>query len=235
MDRESGSSRQGDAPAAEPAPLLRPPSFGGEAADGRRWEFDFKNGVLVTNRTPIDAVFIGDSITHFWELNAYFRRFGLVVNRGIAGDKAHILARRFEADALQLRPRACVLLVGVNNTWGPGTPEEIPALVADSHRRMLAMARERNIPLLVGSLLPVGEGCEDYPRRNLLIRRINGRLRELCAESGAPYVDYHAAFAGPDGLTMREGLSDDGIHPHVIGYNRMAEVLTPFLQAALPG
>ena len=213
--------------------MLRPPAFGGEAADDRRWEFDFKNGVLVTNRTPVDAVFIGDSITHFWELNAYFHRFGLVVNRGIAGDKAHILAERFKADALQLRPRACVLLVGINNTWGPGTPEEIPSLVADSHRRMLEMAGEQGVSMLVGSLLPVGTGCEDYENRNRLIREINDSLRPLCREYGATYIDYHAAFAKEDGLTMREGLSDDGLHPHVIGYNRMAEVLTPFLETAL--
>jgi lysophospholipase L1-like esterase len=39
------------------------------------------------------------------------------------------------------------------------------------------------------------------------------------------YVDYHTALADADGVTLREGLADDGLHPHVLGYDIMAAVL----------
>ena len=43
------------------------------AADKKRKEFDIKNHALCyTNQKP-DFLFIGDSITEYWELNAYFR------------------------------------------------------------------------------------------------------------------------------------------------------------------
>lgn len=43
------------------------------AADKNRKEFDIKNHTLCyTNQRP-DFLFIGDSITEYWELNAYFR------------------------------------------------------------------------------------------------------------------------------------------------------------------
>ena len=83
------------------------------AADSRRVEFDTKNEVIVTNKVPVDFVFIGDSITHAWELNAYFGKMGrLILNRGIGGDTSEYLLRRFEADVLQLKPKYCVMLIG---------------------------------------------------------------------------------------------------------------------------
>lgn len=48
--------------------MIRPPLFGnGAAADSRRWEFDLKNKILLTNKTPVDVVSIGDSITQMRE------------------------------------------------------------------------------------------------------------------------------------------------------------------------
>ena len=224
----------------KPADMIRPPFFeNGAASDNRRWEFDFKNGVLITNRTPVDVVFIGDSITHFWELNAYFRRFGLVVNRGIGGDVADILVQRFEGDALQLKPHVCVAMVGINNTWclddpeHPADPDDVFTLVTDSYRRMLEMAKEYRVPLLFCSVLPVGDRSESGRRRNRLVLRINQKLKVLCEEFGVTYVDYHSAVVDKDGLTMLDGLSDDTLHPHVIGYNRMAAVITPLLEKVL--
>ena len=223
---------------AKPAEMIRPPLFGdGAAADTRRMEFDLQNGVLVTNHTPVDVVFIGDSITHFWEVNAYFHRFGLVINRGIGGDVAHILARRFEGDVIQLHPRACVIMVGINNTWcldDPATDEgDVLRLVADSYRRMLDMARDNGVKMLVCSVMPIGISNENDRRRNRLVVRINAALEDLCGEYGATYVDYYHAMADEDGEALLPGLSDDNVHPHVIGYNRMAAVLTPLLEQAL--
>lgn len=65
--------------------MIKPPLFGKTvAADSRRMEFNVKNEqVLFCGNSP-DMVFIRDSITHHWELKAYFD--GFTVNRGIGGD-----------------------------------------------------------------------------------------------------------------------------------------------------
>ena len=224
---------------AAPAPQICPPLFGNyAAADGRRNEFDLKNSVLVTGGLRPDIVFIGDSITHFWELNAYFRKFGLVVNRGISGDQAHILIQRLEGDVMQLHPRACVMMVGINNTW---CIDDQPDLVLDRlcevlhgcYQRALEMAKNNGIPLLLCSVMPVGDRSEKGIRRNQLILKVNKDAKQLCMEHGAIYVDYHSALVDEDGLTLRDGLSYDGLHPHVIGYDHMAEVLTPLLETVL--
>jgi lysophospholipase L1-like esterase len=68
--------------------------------------------------------------------------------------------------------------------------------------------------------------------RNALIARANARLRTMAGKHGAVYVDYHRLLAAEDGLTLRPGLADDGLHPHVVGYEIMAGVLLETLAAA---
>ena len=87
------------------------------AADKKRKEFDIKNHALCyTNQKP-DFLFIGDSITEYWELNAYFGSGNhFLVNRGIAGDTTKYLKKRFYTDAVQLRPRYCILGIGINDS-----------------------------------------------------------------------------------------------------------------------
>ena len=52
---------------------------------------------------------------------------------------------------------------------------------------------------------------------------------ELAKEYGTEYINYHDALTLDDGLTMREGISREGIHPNHAGYELMNEVLTPML------
>ena len=44
-------------------------------ADERRMEFDCKNQTIIQKECPVDIVFIGDSITQMWELEAYFHQY----------------------------------------------------------------------------------------------------------------------------------------------------------------
>jgi lysophospholipase L1-like esterase len=213
------------------ADIIKPPYFQ-TPADGRRDEFNIKNGVIVTNKTPVDILFTGDSITHLWELNAYFREFGFVVNRGIAGDTVDILAKRFEADVIQLRPKVCVMKIGINNTWclddspNPVPADEIYSVIIENYIKILQMCKVHHLTVVVCSVLPVSTG----EIRNELVIKVNKRLQELCKQYRCTYVDYHSHLTKEDGKTLRDGLSDDGLHPHVIGYNIMAEILKPVLK-----
>ncbi|MBC8081310.1 MAG: G-D-S-L family lipolytic protein [Gorillibacterium sp.] len=218
------------------ADIVKPGLFSVQvAADSRRSEFDVKNEILVTNRVPIDAVFIGDSITHNWELDAYFGGKGLiVVNRGIGGDVTEYCLRRFAADVVQLRPLAAVLLIGINDTWcmdnpGVGTQaaEDIKALIQRNIRELANNCLKSGIKLIIGSLLPTNiPGNPHNPERNRLIVSCNTWLKELTeTDSQLLYADYHVRMVDKDGFTLRDGLSDDGLHPHVEGYNIMAQVI----------
>jgi len=219
----------------ERKPIIRPGMFSIQAAaDSRRLEFDAKNEVIVHNGVPVDYVFIGDSITHGWELNAYFGRQGrLILNRGIGGDTAEYMLRRFEADVLQLSPRFAVVMIGVNDTWKLGdaaaerhTPEAVIEHLAAVMRQLTDRSEAWGQRLILCSVLPTRDpGNASEPVRNRLIAEHNARVRSLAESCGHLYVDYHGRMTDSDGLTLREGLAHDGVHPHVLGYNLMAETL----------
>lgn len=217
----------------KPAEIIHPPYLKTET-DGRRWEFDFKNEQIVTYAHTVDILFIGDSITHLWELNANFREFGYVVNRGISGDRVNHLSQRFMGDAVQLRPRLTVLLIGVNNTWeacdGSMTSDEVHALFEEHYRKILTMAAENGMKILPCSILPTR--CNSL-LQDKLIRRMNVTLMALCEEFSVPFVDYFSEMLAEDGYTLPELYSADGLHPNAIGYHKMAQIITPYLECHL--
>lgn len=225
--------------------IIRPGEFGVEAtADRRRGVFDSQNEALLALGTPIDAVFIGDSITDMWALDAFFAgaHGGSLVNRGICGDRTPFVRRRFAADVIQLRPRLAVIAIGVNNTWDLDiwwdsrlvrTADAIEDEIVADVEAMVAGAREAGIWVALCSILPTDVPFNGNTAvRNRIIARANARLAAVATGREAVYVDYHRAFVGEDGLTLREGLADDGLHPHVRGYNIMAHILLSTLAAA---
>ena len=224
--------------------LKSPGIMGGDgtAADALRGEFDLKNMQIFCGEAPISLCFFGDSITNLMEPSAFYGKFGPCINRGISGDSVHIMARRFEADVLQLKPRLCVMLGGINNTWildgtvdenGQPSPEEeegVYRLVRESYVSILEAARSAGQAMILCSVMPVTRQIGLADMRNRVVLGINRIIKELCDEYGVPYADYHSRLVCEDGLTLRDGLSDDGLHPHFMGFREMAAVLTPLLE-----
>lgn len=213
----------------EPAQIIRPALQNAES-DSRRYEFDFKNEQIVTYGRKVDVLFIGDSITHLWELNTHFHDVGVVVNRGISGDRVQYLNNRFLGDAVQLKPRLTVLLIGVNNTWeacdGTMTSEEVFDLFCRHYRQILEKAKENGMKLLLCSVQPTR--CNSAVQ-DALILRMNGVIRSLSQEFGYPYVDYFTQMVAEDGHTYPEMYSTDGLHPNAVGYHKMAQIIRPYL------
>ena len=83
-------------------------------------------------------------------------------------------------------------------------------------------------PILVGA-----PPAADYPGRAgpepaTQIVALNKRVAGYCASSRVPFLDYHSALAGPNGQ-MKEGVSDDGVHPNEKGY----AILKPLAEKAI--
>ena len=90
--------------------------------------------------------------------------------------------------------------------------------------------------MILCSLTPVS----DYTARNQTERRppadilkLNARLREYAAKVHAVFADYYSALVDDKGM-LREGYSDDGLHPNAKGYALLAPVAEAAIQKALP-
>lgn len=207
----------------------------GAAANGRRVEFDYGNESLLLAGIRPDVLFIGDSITHIWELQAYFGGTRLIlVNRGIGGDISTNVRRRFAADVLQLQPKTVVMKIGTNDLGWELTALNgaLSDVVCHNIGAMASDARDAGIRLAVCSILPVWgpswlspeEIAVFAPRKNAQIIEINARLRDIAAGTGAIYVDYYPHMLDADGLLIHD-MAEDGVHPHHAGYAVMARVL----------
>ncbi len=213
------------------------------AADARRVEFNHKNEVLVQHESEVAFVFVGDSITHMWELGAYFNTPNqLIVNRGISGDNTTYLLKRFEADVIQLHPACCVLGIGINDVcaFTPLRTEGVPAApfsevlsrAACNIACMAERCREEGIQLAIASLLPIDTYwlAEAQQRKDYVVA-LNDILKTLCHDNGYIYVDYYTAFFQNGEGDALNALLSDGLHPNVFGYDRMAAVLKETLHA----
>jgi len=196
------------------------------AADAKRTEFDYKNESVIYSQLPVDFVFLGDSIIERWELYAYFNKYNKVlINRGIGSDITFYMLKRFEADVIQLKPKCVVILGGVNNTVNLNSGQDANSILCETISdisKMIEMCSLHDIKLALCSILPTKK---ENTEMNKLIKRINESYRELAKSKQQIYVDFYTEFTDSDGISLKNNIAEDGIHPGAFGYSIMKKVL----------
>jgi len=215
--------------------MIRPGFFSlNVRADTRRVEFDSHNESIIEYGWPVEAVFIGDSITEYWALHVFFNHSNGIVNRGIGGDTTTYIVKRFAADVLQLKPRFAVIQAGINNTAPLDQYLELNTEIFNGiHHEicldievMINQAREQGVIPVICSLLPT---CNEFSRsmgiRNLLVAQVNENLQRITSKYDVLYADYHSQVCVEDGLTLKADLAYDGVHLNAFGYKILADTL----------
>jgi lysophospholipase L1-like esterase len=177
---------------------------------------------------PVEAVFIGDSITEFWEAASPDLFRDGVVNRGIGAQTSPQMLLRFQQDVIALKPRVVHIMAGTNDVAGNSGPSR-PEDFKNNIRSMVELAQVHGIGVVIGAIPPAATfswrpGMAPAGR----IRELNDWLRDYAHERGAVFVDYHEAMRGADG-EMRPELTADGVHPDADGY----ALMTPLARAAI--
>ncbi|ULG73602.1 SGNH/GDSL hydrolase family protein [Macrococcus brunensis] len=202
----------------------------GNPVNKEREKFNRRNEAILYHEDPVGAVFIGDSITAYWDIDSYFRHTEgkRLINRGVSDDYSMYCRRRFEADALQLNPELIILSVGVNNTKEASDSEkaaDIIQQVVSDIRAMVEESKNRGINIVIPSVTSINRPHTDLQgiRQDAIIE-INRRLIEFATEENIHFLNYYDVMTIDDKLNPE--LTIDGLHPHVKGYDKMAEVLT---------
>ena len=214
------------------------------------------------NRTALPAVklvFLGDSITDFWQLgdNPWVRgqRFGIdswkpafveglpenkALNMGISGDRTeHVLHRiqpkaeggMGQLDAPELNPEFIVLMIGINNTWAQEDPV-VDSVVAGITSVVDAVhARKPKARIILQSLLPTHEA----ERNRNVVLPVNSRISALAGQNPysayVTYLNLYPLFTDAGGLQKKEFFVSDGVHPSDAGYRAWRAALLPFLDS----
>lgn len=174
------------------------------------------------------VIFLGDSITEFWGKESSFFPGEPYLNRGIAGQTTAQMLIRFRQDVIDLKPAAVIIqggLADIAGFTGPSSLEEIE----NNLQSMAELASFHHIsPILVG--VPP---AADYPGRTGLepatqVVALNRWVAGYCASSHLAFLDYYSALVGSN-RQMKEGVSDDGVHPNEKGYS----ILKPLTERAI--
>jgi len=197
-----------------------------------RWKEMHAEDLAVADKGEVDLLFLGDSITEGWPATVFNASFGeyRTANFGIGGDTTgNVLWRLQENRYAKLKPKAIVLLIGVNNFSFCGeTPEQVftgVRAVVEALRRQYPAAR-----ILLNAVLPTQEKPDAAKRQHVLA------LNKLVATlQDAPHVlvrDYGAVFLQADGAISKE-VMPDFLHLSEKGYRLWSDAMLPDIKALM--
>lgn len=192
------------------------------------------------------VVFMGDSITDGWRLAESFPGQPYV-NRGISGQTTAQMLVRMYPDVIALQPAAMIVLAGTNDIARNNGPQTLE-MIQQNIMAMTELAQGHGIKVILSGLLPIsdrtmtpagrGGGSTRRPRIQSIARppadilRFNAWLKAYAAEKDAVYADYYTATVDGQGF-LREGTTNDGLHPNAEGYALMVPVAAAAIEEAL--
>lgn len=170
-------------------------------------------------------VFIGDSITEFWErYDSMFFSQNTYINRGISSQTTSQILERFQNDVIDLQPKSVIILAGINDIAennGPISTEEIMNNIVS----MVEKSLKNKIEVLLCSVLPANNfywNPKIQPIEKIL--QLNQMIKACSLAKQIKYVDYYTQMVD-EYLGLDKKYTDDGVHPNLEGYLKMKSIL----------
>ena len=186
------------------------------------------------------VVFIGDSITHFWESNGageWYRTFNgepyKAQNLGFSGDRTeHVLWRIANGELDGYEAKVVLLMLGTNNAGHFPFAEEPPADTILGIRRVLAAIREKQpkAKIVLTAIFPRGNDANDETRRRNEV--VNKEILKFADGKDIFWVDFRDQLMLADG-TLPHEIFPDALHPAAYGYAVWTAAVKPYIDYAL--
>jgi len=185
--------------------------------------------VAIAEKGGVDLLFVGDSITAGWNWDIWQKNFAQYnpANFGVGGDHTgNLLWRLQNGDKGKLKPKAVVLLIGVNNF---GHLHETPQQVFAGIKAVVKTLRKNypNTKILVNGVFPFEE-LVSSPKRNM-VKEVNAMVAKLADGKHIFVKDYGSHFLQADGSISKEVMADF-LHPTPKGYQIWVDAMLPDIQ-----
>ena len=187
------------------------------------------------------VVFIGDSITHFWEgggkeqWQKYFASGKYrALNLGTSADRTeHVLWRLNEGKELDGYEAKCILLmIGTNNSGHFPFDKEPPVDTILGIREILKTIREKQpkARTILTAIFPRGADANDACRRRN--NAVNKEIAKFADGKSVIWCDFSDKFLDGEGRLSRE-IFPDLLHPNALGYEMWASAVIPLIDKVL--
>lgn len=191
--------------------------------------YEMKKQMFQTlNKTHKDngIVFIGDSITQDYNIYEFFPELN-VYNRGIGGDTSVGLLNRLNVSVNDLNPKKVVLLIGTNDFVLLKLKIQD---IRDNIKEIISKIYHNNpkAKIYLISVLPVNHKLNPVTvgsRNSQDIQKLNKLLKEI---SNITFIDVYQILADNNDR-LHETMTYDGLHLNHLGYEKLSEVLKPYL------
>jgi beta-glucosidase len=184
------------------------------------------------NANKIDIVFVGDSITHFWdttgkEVAAEKFPNHTILNLGFSGDRTQQTIWTTSQKEIwgKINPKLITLMIGTNNI---GWNESDATATLEGIKIILSNLR-KNAPeakILLFAIFPRGKDKTDQFRPQIDI--VNAALQNLADGENIIFVNINNKLMNADGTISKE-MMPDYLHPAKPGYVIWADAIKPYI------
>lgn len=205
------------------------------------WMKRHNENIAKIKKNPPQVVFVGDSITHFWESHGkktwqdvFAKEPYSAISLGYSGDRTeHVIWRIVEGGELDgYSAKAVVLMIGTNNTGHLPVDKESPYDTFQGISRIVALirAKQPQAVIVLNAIFPRGEKMDDPLRRRN--DEVNRLIKPLADGKNVIWCDISDSFVDEEGnLDLK--VFPDKLHPVSPGYVVWAECVKPYIDWAL--
>jgi lysophospholipase L1-like esterase len=180
-----------------------------------------------TDSDDSELCFVGDSITHLWDLEYYFPTFTI---------HKHAVSGAVLADVATWNTSDCkgipvVFLIGTNDLWsGMDNDTLTESFIQDFTGRYVEQARLFSASKLFAVSLIPRTVKKDTEKINTQIRLLNQRLHKALDTSKIPYkfIDVQSEFLDTD-TKIHDDYYSDGLHLSQEGYETLSQKISEAL------
>ena len=192
-----------------------------------------KKVVKTEYKVPENIVFLGDSITDFYDLKKYYPEYN-IVNSGISGNITTDILNNMEERVYRYNPSKVFLLIGINDL-----AREIPKDEIVSNIEKITKEIKENRPeteIYVESIYPINDSDDEKIYHPILVNRnnedvveVNTEIKKYCKENRIEYIDLYSELIDED-KNLKLEYTNEGLHISDEGYEFITKELKKYLK-----